>query len=175
MDKTQEEKFEKFYAEDPLAVSGIKENQRIGWSACLEANGIGGDYSNPPNKPCGHDVDKPCECELHREDPRIPEGYFKIGEKVEARDRTHKWVRGKIGLGCGVFLDDATTEVRRIPAWVPKEGESVLFENCVFKSAVGVYVKGSIYLGRTKQDASKMKLKQFDGDESKIGKPWSEI
>lgn len=82
---------------------------RRAWEACLKANNIEGR-------------------------PEIPEGYFKIGEEVEIQvENPHGdtcWVSGTVGAV--PYADPFPSicvlkpkEVRRAPAWKPKEGEAV--------------------------------------------------
>lgn len=171
MDKTQEEKFEEWYDRDRHFLN--KEVMKSVWEACLEANGIGEDYSNPPNKPCGHESDKPCDCELNREEPRIPDGYFKIGEKIECKTRIHDWQEGVVVATCKSLQTELPEHVRRIPAWVPKDGEAVLYHHPKGISVAGVYSDGRVYYDETYGAASKEDMRPFNA--SKIGKPWSEI
>jgi len=80
------------------------------------------------------------------------------------------------------FCDQGTAwkHAEPIPAWRPQDGEAVLFRHrenvgCEWESSLGTFSKGKIYFGNHKVTAMLLVFKEFDGDFSKIGKPWSEI
>lgn len=157
MNKTHGEKFEDLWSQDLTFGENDKPVAKAFFEAGLrEANGIG-------------------------EEPRIPEGYFKIGEKAECFTRG-EWQEGQI-----VFIADHGSihpekgekiMVRRIPAWKPKELEPV------FATHGNSYIVGRVEKviadvahvhdteGRT-FTYNVRDLKPFDS--SKIGRPWSEI
>lgn len=159
MDKTQEEKFEKAYeATKRQWPEGNETFARLmfmcGLAANSEANGIG-------------------------EEPRIPEGYFKIGENVEAN------VTGAYYEPCIVTArrikqphnTEHPEDVRRIHAWKPRDGEAVLVGLCDESgrrfAQAGVYADGIIHgMG---DEVSYEAVPCIPFDESKRGKPWSEI
>lgn len=181
MNKTQEEKFEKWFLQGDLL-----EDRRIAlnaWQACLEANGIGEDYSKPPKAPCGHDADKPCDCELNREEPRIPEGYFKIGEKLRFRKKgREEWSNGTVYIHAQLASESYwgdDIEAIRIPSWNPKDGEAV-FVNLIEGIQVAKVLSADdgnvvqvLFSQGERRAVELARLKPLDA--SKIGKPWSEI
>lgn len=80
--------------------------------------------------------------------------------------------------------DKADTEKfkdkRPIPAWKPQDGEAVFVRQrdhvgAPWEIAYGTFSDGKVYFGRHCMSAGLLCLKPFDGDYSKIGKPWSEI
>ena len=134
-----------------------------GWEACLKANAL----PLPPP-------------EL-----KIPEGYYKPGEKVQIREGQDEWQSCEIGF---VYKNNAgqkyrsSFEILRKPAWTPKEGEAVFVRgaNTVFIGRIEIlpdyrHTK-AFYVRLASGDgwaAPVEHLKPFDA--SKIGKPWSEI
>jgi hypothetical protein len=153
MTKDQEEKFEEFYSNVGRAM-GLKSGCMKIWQACLEANGIG----EPPD--CANIA--------------IPEGFFRIGEEVDARGTGNLWYSGKVGvlLEKGGFYS-SNIEVRLKPAWKPKDGEAVL-TRVMDRAEVGYVSKGFLYVR-----GNRMPIEQVEDfvpfDDDKIGKPWSKI
>lgn len=152
MDKTQEEKFQKWFGSAATLDRRFSETARSAWDACLEANVIGGE-------------------------PRIPDWYFKIGEDVEVQGDSGQWNKASIGLIYGEqskkYSENAN--IRRIAAWKPKEGEVVLVR--VFDVAEIGYVKEGFLWYRGDKclvvSVGTDEVKPFDA--YKVGKLWSDI
>lgn len=121
------------------------------------------------------------------EEPRIPEGYFKIGEAGQGKT-DEGWTRAHVcaiaDLKNGFTIITKPEDFRPIPAWKPKADEAVfalddkgrvhvaairnIDENATDGYVYGVLCQDGDYsLWRLRN------LKPFDA--SKIGKPWSEI
>lgn len=152
MNKEQEAKFDQAFDHGDK-FSQIMAAAHEGWRMCLEANGIG-------------------------EEHRIPDGYFKPGEEVEIRD---KGSDGDFMCAEIVVLNkDAIPvnhnriEIRRIPAWKPKDWEHVIFAKPEDDTVLlGVYYKGEIHYGDLYYTADGIRYAELDV--SKLGKPWSKI
>lgn len=164
MDKVQEEKFAykwEYYKGKQLE-EGSKNIFKAGFEACLEANGITGEQ-------------------------RIPEGYYKPGEIIEIRDKGSNgdFMSAQIVIlnRDAILVNHNRIEVRRIPAWTPKEGEAVfaLYGDRVLVARVlsvngdGLTIDydGRVCLHKVSYRGNTIFAKPFDA--SKIGKPWSEI
>ena len=117
------------------------------WQACLEANGIGEDVGD---------------------DRR-----FRIGEAIEfLLDNQEGWKRGHVGIIRPGMAEPNFNDYRRIPAFVPKDGEAVL--TLVKGRAEIGYVKGGFVLVRgTTIPIAQAEVVPLDVDN--LGKDWSEI
>lgn len=107
--------------------------------------------------------------------------HYRIGEEVEARAHNQEsFVRGVVTALISVgFAVDQPDNVRRIPAWKPKEGEAVLFSNTFGYAECGCvdtvaarFVTVKTSNGTVFGDDVEY-LRPFAAD--KIGKPWEEI
>jgi len=107
-----------------------------------------------------------------------PDGLYRIAEEVEVRpystwDETQK---GKVVVLYGSLWTDSHECIRRKPAWVPKDGEPVLFE-CNGKSWHGIIENDSIM----SCDVWTKLLSALQLGEVKpykpgfTGKPWDEV
>lgn len=159
MNKEQEAKFEENREGIDLRIRHIHNDGfpcdrwsfEQGYKYALEANGIG-------------------------EDPRIPEGYFKPGERVECRTDVSDWEDGIIIARARTVITEVPSHVRRIPAWKPKDGEAVLFRMRHDISGPGVASSDTeVWDFTVERWPVKMKCEMKPFDASKIGKPWSEI
>ena len=108
----------------------------------------------------------------------VKKDHFKIGEEVEARVfGLGKWERCTIRAANGLISVDRYDDVRRIPAWEPKDGEWVIFpwfnDENVRTWHAGTYKAGRIYFADDSRVAAVKYCKPFDPD--KIGKPWDEV
>jgi hypothetical protein len=104
--------------------------------------------------------------------------HYRIGEEVESQYNDGKWFNAVVVVYHGeLYKDEVKVNVRRIPAWKPKEGEAVMFpwytdENTRVWCA-GTYHNGMIYFGDDYSSAAVEHCRPFSAE--KIGKPWDEI
>jgi hypothetical protein len=64
-----------------------------------------------------------------------------------------------------------------IPAWTPKDGETVFYNVGNYLAGIGIYSNGRVYHGNRSFNVehTMAKIKPFDGDIEKIGKPWRDV
>jgi hypothetical protein len=116
----------------------------------------------------------------------VPEGYFRIGEEVDFRcKKSAPFTQATVELvsergNTFSFGHMAELEVRRRPAWEPKDEEAVfaLGKNGVTYDVVRVRntCEGVVYIVASSgyvHEVTPGSLKPFDA--SKIGLPWSEL
>lgn len=146
------------YAQVHYSPGGVPGSWWVGWKDCIE--------------------------HLHSLSPFVPEGYFHIGEEVDYKlPQDRVWYQGKMAVfdesrWSGLYAMPPKVEVRRRPAWEPKDGEAVFIRQrdhvgAPWEIAYGTFSDGKVYFGRHHMSAGLLCLKPFDGDYSKIGKPWS--
>ena len=105
----------------------------------------------------------------------VKKDHFKIGEEVDILPEIRARVKAKAKDGTWYTYKPA--DVRRIPAWEPKDGEAVMFpwynDNNVRTWYAGTYKAGRIYFADDSSVAAVKYCKPFDPD--KISKPWDEV
>lgn len=164
MDKTQEEKAIsacKKHADEKMVVPDyLWPEFKAGYEACLEANGIGEETKD--------------KVELI------------LAETLEAFAYSVTRFSHVFNESMKKGIERANEE-SRIPAWVPKDGEAVLFElfgphshddTMVFVDTVGmagVWSNGMVYYAGKSFNPIEMHISIKPFDASAIGKPWSEI
>jgi hypothetical protein len=109
--------------------------------------------------------------------------HYRIGEEVEIRfspddEYEPATICASSRDKTGGYLSYTPNNVRRIPAWTPKEGEAVLFENTQGLAEAGNAEKVSRFVTVRCSNGIAFtgelcQLKPFSAD--KIGKPWEEI
>lgn len=108
----------------------------------------------------------------------VKKDHFKIGEEVERKapacsgggEIESGWEKSKIVACSASYCSFCGGNVRRIPAWEPKDGEAVLF-NRDGEAQSGVYFSGKVFAGRWfVVDAE---LKPWNQD--CIGESWDEV
>lgn len=169
MDKTQEEKFEKFY-DDEGQYFTFNESAKKVWQACLEANGI---------------VEKPRIPKWSSSAPEWVIDMMRTGNPVRCKvwddispgSETDVYVTGYDIKAVKPYCDEFETtwqHAEPIPAWKPKDGEQVIFAKPEDDTVLlGVYYKGEIHCGDLYYTADGMRYAELDI--AKLGKPWSEI
>lgn len=109
------------------------------------------------------------------------ENHYRIGEEVESASYGNPFEKARIGVVYKNDVDYCPREVRRIPAWKPKEGEAVfLFTGHENRVHVGVFagfeVDGRYKVITQSGECARTNarcIKPFSTD--KISKPWEEI
>lgn len=139
------------YAQVHYSTGGVPGSWWMGWKDCIE--------------------------HLYSLSPFVPEGYFRIGEEVDYKlPQDQIWYQGKMAVfdesrWDGLYAMPPKVEVRRRPAWEPKDGEPILYEYGGYVQ-VGVFKDNKVY-ARDMVFNYKMKMRPFSADA--WGKPWSEI
>ena len=152
----------------------IANSCKTAWIACLEANGIGEDVKGKDDEAAAPQwvidmmrTGKPVRCRVWDEDEKgggesLVDGYCLCSGGGEYR-----------------YEDTMGTPWKHaepIPAWKPKDGESVLFcDDDNHGRAMAGFIRNGILYARGLMCADwekREKVKPFDA--SKIGKPWSE-
>jgi hypothetical protein len=104
--------------------------------------------------------------------------HYRIGEDVESILTGERAEVKAVLSFSGSITHINPNNIRRIPAWTPKEGEAVLFENTQGLAEAGNAEKVSRFVTVRCSNGIAFtgelcQLKPFSAD--KIGKPWEEI
>lgn len=111
------------------------------------------------------------------EQKSIPEGYYKLGEKVEVRlDKNSQYFEGVVSVVWEEFFSTCITtdseNVQHFPSWVPVKGQTVLAKNRAGKAFYAVSAGGNkIYTPEGVVEAYDVKPFKPDCDE----KLWEEV
>ena len=151
MNALQAEKFEEYLCKHGADSNTILGFRREAWEACLAANGI--EEASP-----------------------IDDKKYRIGEGVEYMlDSSEGYKQAHIGLILPGDPEVAFNDVRRKPAWKPKDNEPVLFRSPSGRTCAGVYsypngVSGRVSHSTKVQDADNLEMRPYNPD--LVDTPW---
>ena len=167
MTPEQEEKFKAWIKR--IKWGDIANSCKTAWIACLEANGIGEDVKGKDDEAAAPQwvidmirTGNPVRCKVWNGPEYTGDTTFIDGYRIGAQYPF-------LGVQRWQYAEP-------IPAWKPKDGESVLFcDDDNHGRAMAGFIRNGILYARGLMCADwekREKVKPFDA--SKIGKPWSE-
>jgi hypothetical protein len=162
MNKEQEGKFDRWYGK---AITGRRESE-LAWGAALCANGIN---TEEPVK------DKTTIGPYDKQD--APNIFPDIDWESRPWADEVRIAYAKKNTPPDHICDRIMTISRPLPTWQPQDGEAVLYNAGTDIAGIGTYIKGRVYHGNQSfhVERSGARLKPYDGDETKIGRMWSDI